>query len=75
MEGVSKEDFRDLDREVGTIGNDVTGLKVEVRNMSENIEKLVSKAEFFPVKVIVYGLAAGSMGAVLTAVISGVIAK
>lgn len=75
MEGVSKEDFRELDREVGTIGNDVTGLKVEVRNMSENIEKLVSKAEFFPVKVIVYGLAAGSMGAVLTAVISGVIAK
>lgn len=75
MEGVSKEEFRDMDKEVGNIGNDVAGLKVEVKNMSKNIEMLVSKAEFFPVKVIVYGLAAGSMGAVLTAVISGVIAK
>lgn len=72
---VSKDDFRDLDREVGQIGNDVVGLKVEVKNMADNIEKLVSKAEFFPVKVIVYGLAAGSMGAVLTAIISRVLTK
>ncbi len=75
MEGVSKDDFRELDRDVGKIGNDVSGLKVEVHNLNASVKELVSKAEFFPVKVIVYGLAGGAMTAVLTAVITNVIVK
>lgn len=73
MDGINKDDFRELDRDVGRIGNDVTALKVEVRNLNASITELVSKAEFFPVKVLVYGLAAGAMGALLTAVLNSVI--
>lgn len=73
MDGIDKEAFRELDRDVGRIGNDVTALKVEVRNLNASITELVSKAEFFPVKVLVYGLAAGAMGALLTAVLNSVI--
>lgn len=75
MDGVNKDDFRELDRDVGRIGNDVTALKVEVHNLNRSIAELVSKAEFVPVKLIAYGLAAGSMGAVLTAIVSSVIQK
>lgn len=75
MEGVSKQDFRELDREVGKIGNDVAALKTDVTHINQSLTKLVSKAEFFPVKLIVYGLAAGSMSAVMTAVVNMVMAK
>lgn len=70
---VSRQDFRDMDREVTQISHDVTALKMQVTHLSANIATLVSKAEFFPVKVIVYGLAAGSMGAVMTQVMSSVL--
>ena len=73
MESVNKEDFRELDRDVMKIGQDVSALKVEVRNINANLSALVSKAEFMPVKLIAYGLAAGSMGAVLTAIVSSVV--
>lgn len=75
MEGVNRDDFRELDRDVSKIGQDVSALKVEVRNINENLTELVSKAEFMPVKLIAYGLAAGSMGAVLTAIVSSVVGK
>lgn len=75
MDGVSKEDFRELDREVGKMAREVTAMKVEVNNLNALVKELVSKAEFFPVKVIVYGLAGGAMTAVLSAVIANVIAK
>lgn len=75
MEGVNRDDFRELDRDVSKIGQDVSALKVEVRNINTNLTELVSKAEFMPVKLIAYGLAAGSMGAVLTAIVSSVVGK
>lgn len=75
MEGVSKEDFRELDRDVGKISTDVAGMKSELNHLNVSIKELVHKAEFFPVKVIVYGLAGGALTAVLTAVITNVIAK
>lgn len=75
MEGVSKDDFRDLDREVGNIATDVAVLKTEVQNLNASIKELVSRAEFTPVKIIVYGLAGGSLTAVLTAVLNNVIAR
>ncbi len=70
---MTRQDFRELDREVSQIGKDVTTLNAQVHHIRGNLEQLVSKAEFFPVKMIVYGLAAGSMGAVLTAVISSAV--
>lgn len=72
---VSKEEFRELSKEVREVGNDMAGMQVEVRNLNRAIGELVSKAEFFPVKAIAYGLAAGALGAVVTAVISNVIIK
>ncbi len=75
MDNVTKQDFKELDREVGQIGKDVTTLNTKVQHINENLAQLVNKAEFFPVKVIVYGLAAGSMGAVLTSVVNTVVAK
>ena len=50
-------------------------MHAELKAVQQRLETLVHKAEFFPVKVIAYGLAAGSMGAVVTAVISRVILK
>lgn len=75
MEGVDKSDFRELDRDVSLLGKDVTALQVEVSNLNKTIKELVSKAEFMPVKLIVYGLAGGALTAFLSAVISNVIAK
>lgn len=75
MDNVTKQDFRELDREVSQIGKDVSALNTQVRHINHNLSQLVSKAEFFPVKVIVYGLAAGSMGAVLTSVINAAVGK
>ena len=70
-----RQDFRELDREVSQIGKDVTALNTKVQHINDNLTKLVSKAEFQPVKIIVYGIAAGSMGAVLTSVVNTVVGK
>ena len=75
MEGVDRQAFSDLDKEVGEIHKDLSALKNEVSHINININKLVTQSEFFPVKVIVYGLVAGTMGAVLTAVLGMVFAK
>lgn len=73
MDSVGKQEFRDLDREVGQMGREVATLKTQIMHLNGTIAQLVTKAEFLPVKVIVYGLAAGTMGAVMTAVISSVV--
>lgn len=70
---VSREEFRDLDRDVGKIATDVATLIANVRNMDARVEQLVHKAEFFPVKLIAYGLAAGALGAVITAIVQSVL--
>lgn len=68
-------ELRELDREVSKIGHDVTALKRDMEHANENIAKLVSKAEFFPVKLIAYALAGGAMSAVMTAVFNLVVSK
>lgn len=73
MTGVSREDFRHLDDQVGNISNDVSSVKTEVKNLKEVINQLVHKHEFFPVKMIAYGLAVGAGTAVVTAIISKVV--
>ncbi|MNP18163.1 hypothetical protein D3C76_1106250 [compost metagenome] len=74
-EAVSKEDFRELEREVSKIGLDVNTLQAEVSHVNRLVTDFVTKNEFLPVKLIVYGLAAGTMGAVMTAIVSSVLAK
>lgn len=72
---VGRNEFQDLRKEVVQTGNAVSALQVEVKNLRATINDLVTKAEFFPVKAIAYGLAVGSMSAVVTAVISGAMMK
>lgn len=72
---VGRQEIQEIRREVAQSGNAVAALQVEVRNLREDIMNLVTKAEFFPVKAIAYGLAAGSMGAVISAVIAQVVGK
>lgn len=61
--------------EFHSLSREVTALQVKVDSLQRQISELVSKAEFFPVKLIAYGLAAGSMGAVITAIVSSVIIR
>jgi len=60
--------FRDMSR----VENKVESLQQTVSTMKQNIEELVTRHEFAPVKLIVYGLAgsvfAGFIGAVLSKV-------
>lgn len=73
MNDVTKEDMRDLYRCVSRIDNAVARLEEQVKNMEKAIDDLVTRAEFTPVKLIAYGLAAGAMSAVVMAIISKVI--
>lgn len=75
MDNFGRQELREMDREITQIGKDVASLKTQTTHINSNLAQLVSKAEFFPVKVIVYGLAAGAMGAVLTSVISAAVGK
>lgn len=72
---VGRSEMQDLRREVTRMGNTVSSLETETRHLRDLIRELVTRQEFFPVKMIAYGLAAGSMGAVITAVISTVIGR
>lgn len=73
MDNVTEQGFRELGREVRQMGKDVTALNTQVRHINDSINKLVSKAEFFPVKMIAYGMAAGCMGAVMTAIVGSAV--
>lgn len=44
-------------------------IETNLEHLTVNLEKLVSRAEFQPVKLITYGLAGGVMTAFLSAII------
>lgn len=73
MTDFNREQLRDLDRELASVGTSVTRLQVQVHNLEALVKDLVTKAEFAPVKLIAYGLATGAMSAVVMAIISKVI--
>lgn len=50
-------------------------VETKLEGVVEDLTKLVSRAEFLPVKVIAYGIAGGVLTAFLTAVITSVIDK
>ncbi len=75
MDDNTAHDLGDLRREVNDLSRNVAVMENQMQVIGRSIQDLVSKAEFMPVKLIAYGLAAGCMGAVITAVISSVIVK
>ncbi|WP_441280547.1 hypothetical protein [Tardiphaga sp. 862_B3_N1_1] len=72
---IERDEFRDLEKEVRESKDQTILLGAKVVHLENAVKELVSKAEFFPVKLIAYGLAAGALSAVVTAVVSNVIAK
>lgn len=72
---VSRDDFRELDRDVGKLQVKMGSVEAQLIALNKGMDTLVSKAEFFPVKAIAYGLAAGALGAVISAIISNVVIR
>ena len=64
---------RETLREVSQVKTDVAVLKTEIVAISEDVQKLITRHEFAPVKLIAYGLATSVLAAVLAAVLSLVI--
>lgn len=75
MEDNNAKSLSGLYREVNSLSRNVAVLESKMQSVRDALDDLVSKAEFMPVKLIAYGLAAGCMGAVITALISSVITK
>lgn len=72
---VGRSEIQDLRREVTKLSNAVSSLETKMEHAKELIQGLVTKAEFRPVQMISYGLAAGAMGAVLTSLIQMVVGR
>lgn len=72
---VDKAEFRGLEKQVGTIDNNVVRLQEQVMNLQSTVKELVTKAEFTPVKIIAYGLVTMVTGSVVTALLARVIIK
>lgn len=74
-----EKDFKELVTEVQaistTMSENVPLQNNRIGNLEKAIEKLVSKEEFAPVKLIAYGLATSVMTAVIMAVLAKVIIK
>lgn len=65
---IDPDDFRELD-------NNVVLLKEKVDQLEKLVEKLVTKSEFAPVKLIAYGLATAVMTSVMMAIMAKVLIK
>ena len=66
----------DLSTQVAIVANDVSYIKEEVRDIKILVQQdYVTKAEFDPVKKLVYGLVALILTAVMVALISLVLKK
>ncbi len=63
---IDADDFRDLD-------SNVVLLKEKVEQLEKLVEKLVTKTEFAPVKLIAYGLATAVMSSVMMAIMAKVL--
>ena len=74
-----EKDFKNLVAEVQSISQTMSGniplQNNKIENLEKAIEKLVSKEEFAPVKLIAYGLATSVMTAVIMAILAKVIIK
>ncbi len=57
----------------GQVLSEITGLKKDVQTIKEDVEKLITRPEFEPVKLITFGLAGGVLIAALGAVLARVL--
>ena len=71
-----KEEVHELTSEtIPDLKITLTELKGQVSNLNKVIEYFVTHSQFYPVKLIAYGLAGGVLISVLTAILSKVILK
>ncbi|BCP56333.1 hypothetical protein K32_49500 [Kaistia sp. 32K] len=75
MSELDRKEFRELEREVTVTSQNVVRMQEQISGLQRTVEAFVTKSEFAPVKLIVYGLAGGALTAVLSAVLNNVIAK
>ena len=75
MELQDRQDLREISGKVSHLEAQVESLKTTAAGLKEGIDKLVSKAEFAPVKLIVYGLCASVLTGVIGALLSRVLIK
>jgi hypothetical protein len=61
---ISEKDFRELDKAVALVRQDLVQLK-------EECKKFATKAEIVPIRLVVYGAVSLILTATLTAIISG----
>ena len=62
-------------RDINQLQRDVAVLQSEVVTLSNLIDKLVTRPEFTPVKMLTYTLAGSTLAGVLTAILAQVIHK
>lgn len=65
----------DIREEVHIINSRLSVLAAEMRTIKVNVEKLVTRHEFNPVKLIVYGLCACILTGVVAALLSRILIK
>lgn len=63
-----------LETQMKNVGEDIHEMKDDIHTLREYFDKYVSKVEFFPVKVLVYGAAGLILSGVFAALIALVVA-
>jgi len=64
-----------LQQEVHEMNDKITVASLELKQLKEEVQKLVTRHEFLPVKLIAYGFAACIFTSVLAALLSKVFIK
>lgn len=72
---VERDEFRELEKVVDATSSNVVRLQEQVAALQKTVAELVTKAEFYPVRLIAYGLATAVMSSVIMAVLAKVIIK
>ena len=72
---IDRQEFRELERVVDTTSANVIRLQEQVSTIQKKLDELVTKAEFYPVRMIAYGLATAVLSSVLMAVLAKVVIK
>ena len=70
-----RDEVRDVDTRVEHVEGRLERLNDKLDHIKDAIDKLVTRHEFYPVRLIAYGLAGGILMTVLMAVLSKVVLK
>lgn len=69
------KEFRELEKTVDGLNGSVIRLQEQVTALQATVTKVVTQAEFAPVKMIAYGLATAVMSSVIMAILAKVVLK